>query len=113
MISKELQARFLPRFIPLARQRILRCREVIAGGGGNFGQELHALAGEAATLGLFDLAALARAGQDALAHGAAPADEEPRLEKIEAELEALAPVVNLDEDVAAAAHYHDDEEESG
>ena len=106
MISEEIRARYLARFIPVARQRIMRCRAAIEGtdatgtspaeaaaastAAADLTFELHALAGEAATLGLVDLAAVVRTSEQTLRAGGRPAAEMERLDRIEAALAKLA-----------------------
>lgn len=64
---EELQARYLPRFVEVAQQRIARGLEAVTPAGAGAPQvarsELHTLAGEAGILGLTDLATRARAGE--------------------------------------------------
>jgi HPt (histidine-containing phosphotransfer) domain-containing protein len=93
MISKEIQARFLPRFVPLAMQRLVRCRAALDGDATKVSYELHALSGEAATLGLTELAAQARAIENALKAGDAPATQADGLARMEAELATMLPGV--------------------
>jgi HPt (histidine-containing phosphotransfer) domain-containing protein len=105
MISEEIRARYLARFIPVARQRLQRCRAAIesqaladgssdgtSDGSSELSFELHALAGEAATLGLVDLAAVVRTSEQSLRAGGRPAAEIDRLDRIEAALAKLSTI---------------------
>jgi HPt (histidine-containing phosphotransfer) domain-containing protein len=63
---KDLIAQFLPRFRGSAGEQLARARELLASGDSHgVDRELHRLAGDAAVLGLADLASLARRGQEA------------------------------------------------
>src|SRR5256885_33155 len=61
----DLQRRFLPRFLSVARERIEHGRPLMAAGPTRYpsllGREMHALAGEALVMGLPALAARAQA----------------------------------------------------
>ncbi len=63
-----LQARFLPRFLRTATERLTRCRELLdrraeAGTPSKLREEFHALAGEAAMMGFAELGDEARQGE--------------------------------------------------
>jgi CheY-like chemotaxis protein/HPt (histidine-containing phosphotransfer) domain-containing protein len=62
-----LRERFRTRFIDTARARVRRCLELLgqAEGAGSLEQEFHALAGEAAILGLTEISDAARGGERA------------------------------------------------
>jgi PleD family two-component response regulator len=66
MIDK-LRERFRTRFIDTARARVRRCLELLgqAEGAGSLENEFHALAGEAAILGLTEISDAARSGERA------------------------------------------------
>jgi HPt (histidine-containing phosphotransfer) domain-containing protein len=56
-----IRAEFMPRFRANAKQRIARARMLVGSGGSHaLAQELHALAGEAAVMGVATLAEAAR-----------------------------------------------------
>jgi HPt (histidine-containing phosphotransfer) domain-containing protein len=62
-MREELRAQFLPRFVDLARERLTFGRAALSGdpkGLSRLPAELHSLAGEAAMLGLTEVAAVAR-----------------------------------------------------
>jgi CheY-like chemotaxis protein/HPt (histidine-containing phosphotransfer) domain-containing protein len=63
----QLRARFRTRFIDTARARVRCCLELLgqAEGAGSLEQEFHALAGEAAMLGLTEISEAARSGEQA------------------------------------------------
>jgi HPt (histidine-containing phosphotransfer) domain-containing protein len=66
-VIEDLRKRFLPRFVQTARERVTRallCLETPRGASAAVA-DLHALAGEAAILELFDIAGLAREGEKA------------------------------------------------
>jgi HPt (histidine-containing phosphotransfer) domain-containing protein len=59
----ELRARFLGRFLEIGRDRVRRALDAVAGGDPRAAwTELHALAGEAALIGLPEIAEIARVG---------------------------------------------------
>jgi HPt (histidine-containing phosphotransfer) domain-containing protein len=62
-VNDELLARFLPRFRAIAKDRLARVRARGDGDALSAIQELHALAGEAAVLGLKHVAELVRAAE--------------------------------------------------
>jgi HPt (histidine-containing phosphotransfer) domain-containing protein len=63
---KDLVAQFLPRFKTSAAENLGRAREFLASGDATgVERELHRLAGDAAILGLTEVAELARRGQEA------------------------------------------------
>ena len=90
--------RFLPRFIDTARGRLSRSRELLAQGemsdAVDLITELHTLAGEAAILGLRDIAALAQEAETEAAHAADPGPPRQacagKLAELEAAVTALA-----------------------
>lgn len=67
---QDILAQFMPKFVTIARTRLDKIERELAVGGDSSRQvaasELHALAGEAALLGLTELGQLARQGEDAL-----------------------------------------------
>jgi PleD family two-component response regulator len=66
-VIEDLRARYLPRFITTAQERIRRGLELLAGTdadrGSRLAGELHTLAGEAGLLGLTEIAEHARSGE--------------------------------------------------
>jgi HPt (histidine-containing phosphotransfer) domain-containing protein len=68
-VIEDLRARFLPAFVAAARERIVHALESLSTGrkpdAGLVARELHALAGEAAVLGVGEVATLARQGEAA------------------------------------------------
>ncbi|HEY3357506.1 MAG TPA: Hpt domain-containing protein [Polyangia bacterium] len=73
-MMKDLQARFLPRFVSTAGERLCRIDGLLAQGQtGAVAAELHSLAGEASMLGLDQVADPARAGEIAARRGDRPA----------------------------------------
>lgn len=65
----EIRAKFLPRFIEAARQRLARASKLMDGGFQDvaaIAAELHTIAGEASIMGLAELAAIAREGERAV-----------------------------------------------
>ena len=65
----EIRARFLPRFVATARQRLERARRLIADGADaapSIAADLHTIAGEASIMGLHDVADIAREGEHAM-----------------------------------------------
>lgn len=97
-MNEELRARFLPRFIETARSRLSRAHEQLASQQGPHGVqgELHALAGEASLLGLFNIAELARRGEHAARSWAAGTSDEAMdsctaaLQSLSRDIEALS-----------------------
>jgi CheY-like chemotaxis protein len=75
MSDLDLARRFRDAFLAIARARLDRAGAALAASGGAaaFAAELHALAGEAAVLGLVELAEVARTGERAAADPAAAA----------------------------------------
>ena len=65
----ELRSKFLPRFVASARERLERASKLIAEGGNaapSIATDLHTIAGEAAIMGLSDIAAMARDAERAV-----------------------------------------------
>ncbi len=94
----DLRARFLPRFLSTARERLARARTSLEadGTGGGLAGELHALAGEASILGLSRVSELARRGENTARGrveppgGDALADCRTVLELLDQEIDRLA-----------------------
>jgi HPt (histidine-containing phosphotransfer) domain-containing protein len=92
---EELRARFMQRFLDSARERLVRARAAIARDDARaIWNEMHALAGEAAIIGLRSVSAAARAN-DALARqwmesGIPAAAADTALRTIEEELAGAA-----------------------
>ena len=85
----DLLARFLPRFVESARERIRRAGELFAARDfGKLASELHTLAGEASVLGLTEIGALARSAEQ-LARRATTEGCEEKLAQIERSVSAL------------------------
>jgi hypothetical protein len=83
----ELNARFLPQFIALARARVARALAAVTerapGAGAAVAHELHALVGEAGLLGQRDVIPLARDGEiKAKALGSGASDAAPLIETL-------------------------------
>jgi HPt (histidine-containing phosphotransfer) domain-containing protein len=73
--TRRILARFLPRFAALARERVERALAHAARAEfGAIASELHALAGEAALLGLDRIAELAREGEETARKGDSPTE---------------------------------------
>jgi HPt (histidine-containing phosphotransfer) domain-containing protein len=65
----DIRAKFLPRFVATARQRLEHASKLIADGATaapTIAADLHTIAGEASIMGLHDVAALAREGEQAV-----------------------------------------------
>jgi HPt (histidine-containing phosphotransfer) domain-containing protein len=92
---EDLRRRFLPRFVRTGRERAQRAREACGTRLDLVAAELHALAGEAALLGLGDIDQLAREGERA-ARQKISEDCVKTLTKIEA---ALATMSDSDTDL--------------
>jgi HPt (histidine-containing phosphotransfer) domain-containing protein len=68
-VIDEIRAKFLPRFVDAARQRLARASELIGSGsfdGAAIAAELHTIAGEASIMGLAEIAGIAREGERAV-----------------------------------------------
>lgn len=92
---KELLAEFMPRFVTAARDRLERSRTLLSGGQyRELERELHTLAGDAAMLGLPELAEMVRECEIAARRGAEISGEMPAM------LDRLADAV----EAAAAEH---------
>jgi HPt (histidine-containing phosphotransfer) domain-containing protein len=75
----EIQARFLPRFVAGARERLQRAARAIADGtwrANVVAAELHTIAGEASVMGLPDVAELARATEKTVRQSESPDGKE-------------------------------------
>ena len=70
-MSADLRARFMPRFVEVARARLEKMSALLADPAktGQVAVELHTVAGEAAMLGLTELADTARSAEIAAHHG--------------------------------------------
>jgi HPt (histidine-containing phosphotransfer) domain-containing protein len=64
-LMEELRRKFMPRFVAMGRERAQRARESCEGRLDLAAAEMHALAGEAALLGLGEIDVLAREGERA------------------------------------------------
>ena len=65
---EDIRARFLPRFVTTARQRLEKAQQQIASGtpaASSIAADLHTIAGEASVMGLHDVAEMAREGERA------------------------------------------------
>ncbi|MDB4969331.1 MAG: hypothetical protein JWN44_5020 [Myxococcales bacterium] len=65
----DIRAKFLPRFVASARERLERASKLIADGANaapSIAADLHTIAGEASIMGLHDVATMARDGERAL-----------------------------------------------
>ena len=92
----DIRARFLPRFVATARERLERASKLIADGAlatPSIAADLHTIAGEASIMGLDEIAALAREGERAVRVVAAEADGSVvvPLYKLWRKLDELAP----------------------
>jgi HPt (histidine-containing phosphotransfer) domain-containing protein len=68
-VIDEIREKFLPRFVEAARERLERASKLIAAGSNaapTIASDLHTIAGEAAVMGLADIAAIAREGERAV-----------------------------------------------
>ena len=62
-MMEEIRAKFLPRFVSSARQRLERASKLISDGANaapSIATDLHTIAGEASIMGLHEVAAMAR-----------------------------------------------------
>ena len=65
----DIRAKFLPRFVSTARQRLEHASQLIADGATaapSIAADLHTIAGEASIMGLHDVAEMAREGERAV-----------------------------------------------
>ena len=65
----DIRAKFLPRFVSSARERLERASKLIAEGSNaapSIAADLHTIAGEASIMGLHDVAVMAREGERAV-----------------------------------------------
>jgi HPt (histidine-containing phosphotransfer) domain-containing protein len=65
----EIREKFLPRFVEAARERLARASKLIADGSNaapTIASDLHTIAGEAAVMGLAEIADMAREGERAV-----------------------------------------------
>jgi HPt (histidine-containing phosphotransfer) domain-containing protein len=68
-VIEDIRAKFLPRFVTTARQRLDKAQRLIADGAPaapSIAADLHTIAGEASIMGLHDVAEIAREGERAL-----------------------------------------------
>lgn len=66
---EDIRAKFLPRFVTTARQRLEKAQRLIADGtpaAQSIAADLHTIAGEASIMGLHDVAEMAREGERAV-----------------------------------------------
>ena len=66
---EDIRAKFLPRFVASARERLERASKLIRDGAdaaSSIAADLHTIAGEASIMGLHDVAQLAREGERAV-----------------------------------------------
>jgi HPt (histidine-containing phosphotransfer) domain-containing protein len=68
-VIEEIRAKFLPRFVTTARQRLEKAQQLIADGAPAapaIAADLHTIAGEASIMGLHEVADIAREGERAV-----------------------------------------------
>jgi HPt (histidine-containing phosphotransfer) domain-containing protein len=96
----DIRAKFLPRFVASARERLERASKLIADGANaapSIAADLHTIAGEASIMGLHDVAAMAREGEHAvrIVGGIDDAGIVMALQKLRHRIDELAPQRHL------------------
>jgi HPt (histidine-containing phosphotransfer) domain-containing protein len=95
-VIDEIRAKFLPRFVAAARQRLERATKMVASGhhdGSVIAAELHTIAGEASIMGLAEIAAMARQGEQSVRQSSGVDDAAMlrTLEQLSRGIDALEP----------------------